>query len=301
MKLWIMGGIESVRFFSDNKLGPQVIRQAFVKFESDEFNKLIEDMQAMGCGAFFSVNRTNGRGATLSDIMNVRSYYLDFDGIEDKDELLLELLSAKLQPSAIVETKRGFHAYWYAAEMLPVNKDSYAEVQRGLLEAFRDHGADGAAKDLARVLRLPGTLHLKDPSDPFMIRIVHQRSARATPYYKRADLLAAFPASERKFRIPEVSVTNPESWLLYLEDLGSWESKPGERNMIMLLSAGVALKFNVTIDEFVSGMLPIVRAWGIGRNEVDELWRVGKWAYAKGTAIPPYVVRGRGVPIRKGL
>lgn len=301
MKLWIMGGIESIRFFTDDKSKGSIIRQAFVEFDSDEYHKLIEQYQGVGCGAFFTVNRTNGRGATVSDIMQVRSYYIDLDGVPDKDDALLALLGAKLQPSAIIETKRGFHAYWYASEPLPVNKDSYNEIQMGLLKAFKDHGADGSAKDLARILRIPGTCHLKEPKNPFLISVVHQRAARLVPYYSRKQMLTAFPPPQTYVPNEVTVVDSPKSWLLYLSDLSNWESKPGDRNMVMLLSAGVAIRFKVGLHKFVSDMLPIVRSWGIGRDELQELSRVAKWAYAQGKAIPPSVVARRGVPIRKGL
>jgi hypothetical protein len=114
-------------------------------------------------------------------------------------------------------------------------------------------------------------------------------------------MLAAFPASD-KMQLKTVPIMNsPRNWLLYLNDLSGWDSRPGDRNMVMLLSAGVAIGFGVVIEDFVSGMLPIVRSWGIGRNELDELWRVARWAYREGKAIPPIVVAKRGVPIRKGL
>lgn len=301
MKLWMMGGTESLRFFSDNKSGANVVRQVFMQYGSDEYHAVIEEMQALGCGAFFTVNRTNGVGATLSDIMQVRTYYIDLDGVLDKDDALLALLSAKLQPSAIVETKRGFHAYWYASEPLPVDKERYNVIQRGLLNAFKDYGADGSAKDLARVLRLPGTWHLKDKDNPFLIQIVHQKPARQVPYYSRADMMKAFPAMQLQ-PLTETPVTpDPESWLMYLSDLGKWVPKMGDRNMVMLLSAGVAIKFGVVMDNFVHGMLPIVRGWDLGRDEQEELRRIARWAYSQGKAIPPHVVARRGVPIRKGL
>lgn len=302
MRLWIMGGLEAIRFFADDKKkAGAIIRQAFVEFDSDKYHKLIRHYQSLGCGAFFTVNRTNGAGATLKDIMQVRTYYVDLDGVPDKDDALLALLNAKLQPSAIVETKRGFHAYWYASEPLPVIKEEYDMIQRGLISRFADHGADGSAKDLARVLRLPGTNHMKNPSDPFAIRIVHQKPAKKVPYYSRKEMMAAFPSRKLPELIPLGTVNQPQSWLLYLSDLSKWESKPGDRNMVMLLSAGVAIRFGVVMDDFVHGMLPIVRSWDIGRDEKSELIRIAKWAYKQGKAIPPYVVAKRGVPIRKGL
>src|SRR5690606_9479222 len=42
------------------------------------------------------------------------------------------------------------------------------------------YGADSQAADLARVLRLPGTLHQKSPADPCMVKTVGTSSERRT-------------------------------------------------------------------------------------------------------------------------
>ena len=157
-------------------------------------------------------------------------------------------------------------------------------------------------KDIARVLRVPGTMHLKDPKDPFKVRIVHQLEPEQTPFYSAEEILAVYPARERKFmRRPVEVINSPKSWQMFLEDLDRWDPVPGERNQVMLLSAGVAIKFGVEEDMYIDTMYPIVRDWNTGRNVQSELQRVARWAYQRGNPIPPFVLRGRGVPVRKGL
>jgi hypothetical protein len=55
------------------------------------------------------------------------------------------------------------------------------------------YGCDRNAKDISRVLRLPGFLHRKDPSHPHMVHMVADGGRR----YTRGEILRAFPKVER--------------------------------------------------------------------------------------------------------
>src|SRR5690606_34898210 len=86
--------------------------------------------------------------------------------------------ASPLIPSSIVETKSGYHVYWYA-------EGARAECYRPLLDALvRRFDADPNARDLARVLRVPGFLHLKNPAEPFLVRHVYGPH-RARTYTQR--------------------------------------------------------------------------------------------------------------------
>lgn len=299
MSLHILEGRSSFRFFADHK-GASIPFTGHVHLEygSEEYHKLVRRMQGAGAGVFFSVNRTDGKGAKAENVIGVRTYYVDIDGLTDKGPALERLITAKLKPSAIVETKNGVHAYWYAQSEAPVDFDQYKRVQLGLIKAFN---GDKSAKDIARVLRVPGTMHLKDPSDPFEVRIVHQLPKDETPYYSPQQLLYRYPHPKIPKPVPVQVRNSPRSWSMFLEDLDRWDPVPGERNNVMLLSAGVAIAFGVREEEFVDTMQPIVDTWNTGRNVRGELQRVARWAYSRGNAIPAFVLAKRGVPIRRGL
>lgn len=300
MSLHIFGGIECLRFFPDSPgAKPPFTGHRHVLYDGEEYHGLIKEMQDAGAGAYISVNGTDGKGAKAENIIRVRTYYVDIDGLIDKKPALEQLISAKLKPSAIVETKNGVHAYWYAAHQTPVNLTEYKRVQVGLIDAF---GGDHSAKDISRVLRIPNTLHLKDPEHPFLVRLVHQLPKDKTPYYSAEQLLEAYPSTyQEPPPYTEKVVSSPKRWSMYLEDLARWDPVPGERNSIMLLSAGVAIAYGVSVEDYVATMYPIVKEWNIPRSVYSELWRVGRWAYDKGNPIPPRVLRRRGVPVRSGL
>lgn len=295
-----MGGLESIRFFPDVKgANLPFVGHKHVHFGSEQYHGLISELQAAGAGAFFSVNRTDGVGASAENIVAVRTYYVDVDGLKDKGPTLEKMITARLKPSAIVETKNGVHAYWYARDGVPVDYGMYRRVQKGLIKAF---GGDKSVQDIARVLRIPGTLHQKNPEDPFTVRIVHQLPKSITPYYSADEVLWHYPYAEPSYSMPAVKVAkNPKAWGLFLEDLGKWDPVPGERNTVMLLSAGVAISYGVSMEEYEHTLYAIAKDWGTGRDVRSELRRVARWAYGKGTQIPAATLRKRGVPIRRGI
>ena len=143
-----------------------------------------------GFGIFATVQRFRG-ARRLANLERIRAWAIDIDD-GTKDEQAKRLLASPLIPSSIVETKSGYHAYWYA-------KDGKREHYRALLDrlvAF--FGADKNARDLARVLRVPGFLHQKDPAEPFLVQHVHGPYAQLC--YAERQMFDAFPPVEDEAR-----------------------------------------------------------------------------------------------------
>src|SRR5262249_29637637 len=86
-----------------------------------------------------------------------------------------------LDPSLVVESSPGkFHRYWLVADHWAADERGrmdFAGVMERLIESY---GSDKNAKDISRVLRLPGFLHRKDPARPHMVHIIEAiRAERA--------------------------------------------------------------------------------------------------------------------------
>lgn len=126
-----------------------------------------ESWNKRGYGIFHTVNCffLNRKKENLREI---NAWYVDID-TGDKKEMWDKLMSA-LIPTMIVETKKGYHAYWKA-------KDGTVENWRQIMEnrLIPFFNADKKAKDTARLLRTPGFFHMKDPKDPFLIKKVHYK------------------------------------------------------------------------------------------------------------------------------
>lgn len=136
-----------------------------------------------GFGVFFSVNGTNPVGAAkIADLQSLNCNYVDIDikGVtqEERDSAIeMRLADARKagvpEPTMIVRTKNGVHCYWmYKEPVYSLNSatiQAWRDVQETLIANL---GGDKAAKDPTRVLRVPGAQHLKDPLDPFLVRVV---------------------------------------------------------------------------------------------------------------------------------
>ncbi len=96
-------------------------------------------------------------------LKSLRTCYVDIDNENADIDEVLELLRDSMlpQPSAVVWSGRGLHVYWLhesvPARALPV----WQRCQDTLIRALAPLGADPAAKDCARVLRLVGSINSK--------------------------------------------------------------------------------------------------------------------------------------------
>lgn len=100
---------------------------------------------------------------------------MDAKDYTSKNELAQHIMvNLPLRPSLVVDSGGGYHGYWLLQQ--PVGPGEAEKVQRGWPGLV---GGDPAAKDLARVLRIPGTLnHKYDPTLP--VKIVWQCDKRYT-------------------------------------------------------------------------------------------------------------------------
>ena len=183
-----------IQYFDDGPLNDKRKAMATPQFDPAEARR----KQRAGCGVFFSPNAFDGV-RRAENLLRVQAAYVDIDlrhegdGTPDGDfERRLEsglaaLLGFPLPPHVVVRTKNGVQAIW-RTEPLPPGEglDLFRETVDRLVSYFR---ADPAARDVTRVLRLPGFLHLKDPASPFLCDSIRADLEREP--YPMAALLAA--------------------------------------------------------------------------------------------------------------
>lgn len=99
-----------------------------------------------------------------------------------KAEMWDKLLKSPIQPSMVVETARGYHAYW------PLNAPGdvflWERVQDTMNEFF---GSDRAIKTAAHGMRMPSSWHCKE--EPFWVQVVFANWKR----HDMRDLELAWP------------------------------------------------------------------------------------------------------------
>ena len=140
-------GAEEFTFqtFDDNKSRKDPLLTKILHGSLDRhFDDLI-DLNAKGAGIFVTVNETDLKGRSTANILDVRAIFQEADrsGVP----------IPTLPPHIVVETSQGkFHRYW----LTDGGKEALAEYKAVMTTMVEQYGSDPNARDLARVLRLPG-------------------------------------------------------------------------------------------------------------------------------------------------
>jgi hypothetical protein len=112
-------------------------------------------------------NRGSSRRSDEDNILSANCLYADFDAKHrDKACVLDAIEQLPFPPSVVIDSGGGYHGYWLFSETLSIDnttRDRIKKVQANWVDRV---GADPAAKDLARMLRVPGTRNCKDDYAP---------------------------------------------------------------------------------------------------------------------------------------
>lgn len=125
-----------------------------------DFCKVLPGKQSLGYQPFLTINAMKGRKRSNAEVSRYRAYFLDFDKAPTK-------FPHQLPPDCVVRSKNGQHWYWRTEE---TSQDQWRAIEIALAT---EYGADLAATDPARVLRVPGAWHVKDVNDPFLVTLEH--------------------------------------------------------------------------------------------------------------------------------
>lgn len=118
-----------------------------------------------GWGIFFNVQVMDGQGYYLHNVQHIRAHIVDLDNTLTSHSSYQRAVSSNPLPSFAVQTSPDkFHIYWIVQPYQ--GNDFYTLQQRRLVQLY-----DGDSKviDAARVLRLAGFLHQKNPSTPHLV------------------------------------------------------------------------------------------------------------------------------------
>jgi hypothetical protein len=113
---------------------------------------------------YFGVaTRLGDSGGKKRDVYRIRTVWCDLD-----DRTVEECSLFDPAPSILVNSGGGVHAYWAFPNPVLVNHQQRWEdieaINRGIAERFS--GGDDKTIDIARILRVPGTLNHKYDPEP---------------------------------------------------------------------------------------------------------------------------------------
>ena len=164
---------------------------------SPEFQTWLKERNRVGADVFVSMNTLHeqARGRTRADIAVVRHLYLDFDN--DGTKAVERLQNREDMPKAnyVVNTSPD---HWQVSwKVQGFGKEQAEELLRGMVREF---GADPAATDASRVMRIPGFVNNKrHPAHP--VRGEQISSAIYSP-----DRFPRLEHEDRRTGAPEANV-----------------------------------------------------------------------------------------------
>lgn len=164
------------QFFPDQKDSTALPFHRYLTYSNVE--PFLNQAEIQGMGIFITINETDGSGRSKKNIVKLRACFIDQDDAPTLTKKQIKELP--LEPSAIVERSHNrWHAYWKISnshdtkKTLPDSrKKTYEYAQRILATYF---GSDTQVADVARVMRVPGTLHQKDTNNKVVPKITYYK------------------------------------------------------------------------------------------------------------------------------
>jgi len=142
----------------------------------------LDKLNSEGWGVFFTVNVMKGNRRTVKETENARAIWIDDDHPCGKPRS-----DFPLPPNIIVNSSPGkYHYYWLT------DTDRFDEWDGVMATMVQEHGADNAAKDLARVMRLPGFDHVKGEPHKVEYTVLSDKP------YSWEEIKKHFPLAEGK-------------------------------------------------------------------------------------------------------
>ena len=234
----------------------------------EEHAQTLQKLNEEGAGVFVTINITDGTGRKDKNITNLRSAFIDADNVD-----LLEVFKKdpdvdRCYPNILVKSKRGLHAYWLLDTW--EDKSNFTPLQVSLIEKF---GTDPEPRDLARVMRLPGFYHVKDPEDPTLVTLEHVETHCDVSGNERDGSLR--DGDRRGYRISRLA----ELLNLELPDMTpKWQKQQQTRASISRPDADWAQDpaFRIHLAErYLQTIDPPVRGSGTAHDTVGSACRVG--------------------------
>jgi len=227
-------GSNYVETLSDRKMGGSTE----VEIEEADWDAIVASAKKNNLGLHFcplpidGKERSERSGSRKLD-RNVKRFsvlFADFDGGPKKKQEFLLLISLFPHPTMVVETKNGFHVYYFLEENM--TEEEWRKTQKAIIKTF---GSDPAIKSPAHLLRLPFSWHCKTDEKFFVqIHSFHWRR------FKRQEVIEMFnvPKDEPPRNSRTFYLTTPFRGRRLRTPSVAGELAPGLRHPSLLEEAG---------------------------------------------------------------
>jgi hypothetical protein len=190
-------GFIEVRLIEERERGKVLARRWYPGADAllDVLPGINEFAEKKGAGIFFGVlpRRANGVGKAEDTLPGFAAWtdldFKDFEGGEE--ECRKKLDSFPTQPTAVIRSGHGLHAYWFTRE--PQEPQILVKLSKKIATVV---GGDSVS-DAARLLRLPGTANRKNPEELVPVTVESFSPERR---YSPDDLEKSLPALPEELR-----------------------------------------------------------------------------------------------------
>lgn len=149
----------------------------------------LDKLNAEGAGIFFTPNPCEG-GRKEENVTSIDWVYVDMDD-GTKAEMMGRIEKSPLHPHIITETKRGYHLLW----RVKCERKEFDKIIAGLIYFYE---SDPAITSTNEVLRLPPFNHMKDPKNPFQIKIISMSFDYETT---AGEMIEAYPSPQKQLQV----------------------------------------------------------------------------------------------------
>ena len=156
------------------------------------------------CNAFFGVCPRGQKSGGKDAISRLWTLWVDLDTKDSpagKRGLIERIKMFKLKPTVLIDSGNGYHAYWRLDDPFVINEPEDINRIEPYLKALSTNlKADPHAAELARILRIPGTLNNKNPEKPLTVDLI---SINPEKIYRLSDfnfLVESMPVNSQLFK-----------------------------------------------------------------------------------------------------
>ena len=187
----------------EEKPKPDPLLKRWPNLTCSEVEQIIPELtkrNSNGGGIFVAVNRFDGQ-RSKANLAFVRGVHADLDGLEDDK---IKRIKDLLQPSIEVRSSKEnhLHLYW----LLDLGEMLTPETTEAMNSSLVDLGADNAAKDISRLLRLPGFKHMKNSTNRNRIPPTVTVTSLG-PSYSASKLKSKLLSAKRKLTLRNTTET----------------------------------------------------------------------------------------------
>ncbi len=193
----------NIEHYTDSPKGqpkpkPDPLRGRYANLSLADVGQLLPRLMKIneqGAGIFVARNQCDGH-RNEQNVSRVRGVHADMDDVTPAQ---IEAVIRALEPSIIVQSssKNRCQLYWQLADGEELTKDEAKLINQYLAQ---NYGADPAAVDVSRLLRLPGFMHMKYRADG---RTPNVTLIGVGETYTAAQIRNAFPPAKGTTQTPK--------------------------------------------------------------------------------------------------